>query len=295
MAVSKAIEEEIRAGRRAVARLKREIFGVDKTHRSRYIREFNAEFREFRSITAVDDVIAEASRRDLVYFGDYHPLDASQEFALRLMRDLSARGRKVVLALEMLYVYQQDSLDRWMKGNIGEEEFLRRIEYRTEWGFDWNSYRRFFALAKDPFIPIFGIDSERRDNLRYIRRRDRLAARRIGTIRNFFPEHLILVVVGESHLASNHLPARVRAELGGRASDLVIVQNIDELYWRLLTRGSERAEAVKIDDDRYCVFTAAPETVRRLMTTIAGSFVVMFNFLKDSALLARPCAPAVFI
>ncbi len=258
MAVSKAIEEEIRANRRAVARLKREIFGVDKTHRSRYIREFDAEFREFRSIARVDDVIAEASRRDVVYFGDYHPLDASQDFVLRLMKELSERGRSVVLVLEMLYVYQQDSLDRWMKGIIGEEEFLRRIEYRKEWGFDWRSYRRFFELAKDPFIPIFGIDSEHRDHLRYIRRRDRLAAKRIGTIRKFFPEHLILVVVGESHLASNHLPTRVRAELGGTANDIVIVQNIDEIYWRLLRRGSERAEAVQIDDGRYCVFTAPP-------------------------------------
>jgi hypothetical protein len=258
MAVSRAIEEEIGADRRAVARLKREIFGVDKTHRSRYIREFNAEFREFRSIASAGEVLEEASRRDIVYFGDYHPLDASQDFVLRLMRELSARGRKVVLALEMLYVHQQDSLDRWMKGDIGEDEFLDRIDYRTEWGFDWRSYRRFFELAKDPFIPVFGIDSERRDHLRYIRRRDRLAARRIGTIRKFFPEHVILVVVGESHLASNHLPARVRAELGGSARDIVIVQNIDEIYWRLLRRGSERPEAVKIDDDRYCVLTAPP-------------------------------------
>jgi hypothetical protein len=258
MAVSKAIEEEIGANRRVIARLKREIFGVDKTHKSRYIKEFLSEFRNFRSIVPADTVIEEASRRDIVYFGDYHPLEASQDWVLRLMRELSARGRKVVLALEMLHVHQQDSLDRWMKGTIGEEQFLDAIDYRSEWGFDWRSYRRIFELAKDPFIPIFGIDSEHRDHLKYIRRRDRLAARRIGTIRKFFPEHLILVVIGESHLASGHLPAEVRAELGGRGREIVIVQNIDEIYWRLLRRGRENAEAVKIDKSRYCVFTAFP-------------------------------------
>ena len=258
MAVSKGIEEEIRANRRVIARLKHEIFGVDKTHRSRYIREFHSEFRDFKSIARADDVIEEASRRDIVYFGDYHPLAASQDWVLRLMRDLAARGRKVVLALEMLYVHQQDSLDRWMKGTIGEAQFLDEIDYRSEWGFDWQSYRRIFELAKDPFIPIFGIDSEHRDHLKYIRRRDRLAARRIGTIRKFFPDHLILVVVGESHLASNHLPAEVRSELGGRGSEIVIVQNIDEICWRLMRRRRADAEAVKIDDDRYCVFTASP-------------------------------------
>jgi hypothetical protein len=258
MAASRAIEEEIGANRRAIARLKREIFGVDKTHRSRYIREFNSEFRDFASIASADEVIEEASRRDIVYFGDYHPLAASQEWVLRLMRGLAARGRKVVLALEMLYVHQQDSLDRWMKGAIGEEQFLEAIDYRSEWGFDWQSYRRIFELAKDPFIPIFGIDSERRDNLKYIHRRDRLAAKRIGTIRAFFPEHIILVVVGESHVAAGHLPAAVRAEPACGDHGIVIVQNMDDIYWRLLREGRESAEAVKIDDDRYCVFTAFP-------------------------------------
>jgi len=258
MVASKAIEAEIRANRRMIARLKREIFGVDKTHKSRYIREFNSEFRNYRRIATAAEAIEQASRCDIVYFGDYHPLDASQDWVLRLMKDLTAHGRTVVLALEMLYVHQQESLDRWMKGTISEAEFLEAIDYGCEWGFNWPSYRRIFELAKNPFIPIFGIDSEPRDHLRYIRRRDRLAARRIGTIRRFFPDSLILVVVGESHLASNHLPREVRAVLGAGMSETVIVQNMDDIYWRLLRRGREDAEAVAIDATRYCVFTTSP-------------------------------------
>ena len=258
MVASKAIESEIQANRRMIARLKREIFGVDKTHKSRYIKEFNTEFRNYRSIETLADVIEQAARCDIVYFGDYHPLEASQDFVLRLMKDLSARGRSVVLALEMLYVHQQESLDRWMKGTIGEDEFLEAIDYKCEWGFDWLSYRRIFELAKNPFIPVFGIDSDPRDHLRYIRRRDRLAAQRIGTIRRFFPDSLILVVVGESHLASNHLPREVRAVLGGKFSETVVVQNIDDIYWRLLRRGKENAEAVAIDERKHCVFTTSP-------------------------------------
>lgn len=269
MVASKAIESEIQANRRMIARLKREIFGVDKTHKSRYIKEFNSEFRSYRRVETVDEVLESASRSDIVYFGDYHPLDASQDLVLRLMKDLSARGRPVVLALEMLYVHQQECLDRWMKGTIDEDAFLEAIDYKCEWGFSWPSYRRIFELAKNPFIPIFGIDSEQRDHLRYIRRRDRLAARRIGTIRRFFPDSLLLVVVGESHLASNHLPREVHAVLGGRFSETVIVQNIDDIYWRLLRTGREDAEAVAIDARRHCVFTTSPmlkyEAYRRII------------------------------
>ncbi|MDD4857495.1 MAG: ChaN family lipoprotein [Candidatus Krumholzibacteria bacterium] len=258
MVASKAIEEQIKVNRRIIGRLKREIFGVDKTHRSRYIKEFNLEFKMYEATTTAEDVIERASRCDIVYFGDYHPLDASQDFVLRLMREFSARGRSVVLALEMLYVHQQEFLDRWMKGTMDDAAFLEAIDYRSEWGFSWPSYRRIFDLARDPFIPVFGIDSEMRDHLRSIRRRDRLAARRIGTIRAFFPDSLILVVVGESHLASNHLPREVHAALARDLREIIIVQNMDDIYWSLLRKGREDAEAVAIDANRYCVFTASP-------------------------------------
>jgi hypothetical protein len=258
MAGNTVVEREIETHRRLISRLKREIFGVDKSHRSRYIREFNAEFRRFRRVTTAEAVFDRAARADIVYFGDYHPLDSSQDWALRLMRDLTARGRRIVLALEMLYVHQQEHLDRWMRGSMTEKEFLEAIDYRSEWGFNWASFRRFFELAKDPFVPVFGIDSEPREHLRSIRRRDRLAARRIATIRRFFPGHAILVVIGESHLASNHLPKAVRSAIGERFRETVIVQNIDDIYWELLRSGRENAGAVEIDDGRFCLVTTSP-------------------------------------
>jgi uncharacterized iron-regulated protein len=255
---SKALDEQIKGHQRVIARLKREIFGIDRTYRSPYIKEFFSEFKRFKRICPVGEIIDRAARSDIVYVGDYHPLDASQDWVLRLMDELSRRGTKVVLALEMLYVHQQEFLDRWMKGTISEEAFLDAIDYGSEWGFSWRSFKRIFERAKDPFIPIFGIDSEPRDNLRHIRTRDRLAAQRIATIRSFFPDHTILVVIGESHLASGHLPAEVHRLIGRGPGEIVIVQNIDEIYWRLLRQGNEDAEAVAIDGSRYCVFTASP-------------------------------------
>lgn len=253
-AAQKAIENQ----RYLVSRLKREIFGVDKTYRSRYISEFNSEFREYRRIVSLQAVIDRAAEAEIIYFGDYHPMDSSQDLALGFLRALAERGTKLVLALEMLYVGDQEHLDRWMQGKMKEEDFLEAIDYSSEWGFNWVSFKRFFELAKNPFVPIFGIDSHPRDNLRSIRKRDRLAAARIATIRRFFPEHSIFVVVGESHVARNHLPREVRAAMGREISDLVIVQNIDEIYWKLLEKGRNDAEAVEIDSSRFCIITGSP-------------------------------------
>jgi hypothetical protein len=255
---SKVIDKEISVQRGIIRRLKREIFGIDKSGKSIYIKQFHSEYARYREVCTAEDVLARAAESDIVYFGDYHPLGASQEWVLHLMKELSGRGRTIVLAVEMLYVQQQEQLDRWMKGTKPEEEFLAEIDYKSEWGFDWQSYRRIFELARDPFIPIFGIDTEPRDHLRYIRYRDKMIARRIKNIRKFFPGHLILVMIGESHLASKHLPAEIRSVCDEKISETIIVQNMDEIYWSLLREGKEHIEAVKVDEGKFCIFNASP-------------------------------------
>ncbi len=258
MIATRSIENEIQAQKQVIHRLKREIFGIDKSSRSSYIRDFTLEFNRYERVVGVERLFDRAARCDVVYFGDYHPLDASQEWLIRLMKELVKRERKVVLAMEMLYGHHQESLDRWMKGMIPEDEFLAAIDYPSEWGFSWESFRRIFDFARDPFIPIFGIDSEPRDHLRYIRARDRMIARRLRNIREFFPDHVLLVCIGESHLASNHLPAEFRKISDSDVNELVIVQNIDEIYWSLLRKGKSEARAVRVDEGRYCVFSASP-------------------------------------
>jgi hypothetical protein len=50
----------------------------------------------------------------------------------------------------------------------------------------------------------------------------------------------------------------VRKICPDRYRDIIIVQNIDDLYWKLLRKGHETVEAVEIDRNRYCVFTTSP-------------------------------------
>jgi hypothetical protein len=252
------IDKEIAEQRRLVQRLKREIFGIDKTSSSIYIKNFLSEFSVYEAVCTTDEVLERAAQSDIVFFGDYHPLDESQLWLERLMTELVGRGRKVVLAMEMLYVQQQEQLDRWMKGMVGEDEFLARIDYKSEWGFDWESYKRIFERAKDPFVPIFGIDAEPRDNLKYIRQRDRMIANRIKNIRRFFPGYLILVMIGESHLASSHLPAEIEKACEESLHRTIIVQNMDEVYWSLLREGREHIDAVRVAEGKYCIFNASP-------------------------------------
>jgi len=170
---SPQIREEIALQKATVARLKREILGVDRNARKRYIREFHDEFSNLEGLSTFDDLVIACYQADLVYVGDYHALPSSQEFAARLLSEIAERSREVVLCLEMVYTRNQKILDRYMADEIDEAEFLKGIRYDVDWGYDWASFRRLFEVARRHGLPVYGIDCEPRSGLRYIRGRVR--------------------------------------------------------------------------------------------------------------------------
>ena len=130
------LREEIAFHRRMVSLIRREISLIDPNASRRYIRDFTEEFRHLQAIASYDDLVIACYKADVIYIGDYHALPSSQAFAAKLLREVASRSRHVILAVEMVYGRNQTVLERWMAGEIGEEEFRRRIRYDLEWGYD---------------------------------------------------------------------------------------------------------------------------------------------------------------
>ncbi|HEU4402284.1 MAG TPA: ChaN family lipoprotein, partial [Candidatus Polarisedimenticolia bacterium] len=253
--------EEIAFQKAAVARLKREIRGVDRNSRRRYIREFHGEFGRLEEISSFDDLVIACYKADIVYIGDYHALPASQEFAARLLGEIATRSRNVILCLEMVYGRNQRLLDQYMKGESDEADFLRGIRYDLDWGYDWGSFRRLFDVARAHHIDVYGIDCEPRRGFRYIRRRDAYAAARVADLVERHPGAKIVILFGESHLARNHLPRKVTDGLKRRMLEkrgVIVLQNLEEIYWQIAERGLEDVEVVTLGPDRFCHFNAGP-------------------------------------
>ena len=74
MIAEESIEKEIWAQKRVVLSLKREIFGIDYTSNSKYIKDFKSEFGHYERVCSLEDVIKEVVQSDIAYFGDFHPL-----------------------------------------------------------------------------------------------------------------------------------------------------------------------------------------------------------------------------
>ncbi len=262
MTYSKQRLKEITAlKKKAVRRIQSDIYEIDALPSRKYIQEFNLEFQVFDTVCDPDDILREAHRANLIWIGDYHALGPSQTFAANFIHQLAAHDSKLVVAVEPVFGRNQKVLDRWMAGKISEQEFLDGVRYYEEWGCDWAGYKGIFTAAREHGIPVYGIDCHPRNDMRSIGRRDLGVARRIARLMESNPESKLVVIFGESHLATNHLPNRVRAILERKGIDsreLLVLQNVDALYWKLQELGQGEARAVRVRDDCYCVFNATP-------------------------------------
>jgi hypothetical protein len=254
---------------RQVTALKREAVrriqtGIGEIHASpsrKYIQEFNHEFETFESPCGHAEILSKALEANLIWVGDYHALPASQNYVADLLKELTQYKRDIALAVEPVFARNQGTLDRWMSGRISEQEFLDRIRYHEEWGCDWAGYKALFDTARQLRIPVYGVDCHPRDDMRSIGNRDRGVARRIAKLMEKNPGQTLIVAFGESHLATDHLPSRVEiiAQRNGiPLKPLLILQNIDALYWKLQESGLGESRAVRLGDGRYCVFNATP-------------------------------------
>lgn len=237
----------------ALAAVRREVRARDSATHSKYLKEFTDAFRDYqRALTAqeFDDRITQSS---LALVGDYHSLAASQKFASSLIEKQALR-RRVVVGAEALLSRDQKIVDAWWRREIGEAEFRRQIRFDREWGYEWAPFYELLVTARDHSEGIYALDCEPRHDLRRIRSRDRHAAAKICQMRKEHPQALVIVLFGESHMAPQHLP-RVLAQELSEERFLVVLQNLDALYWRAV---GEQATTVSVNENALCVFNSTP-------------------------------------
>lgn len=258
-------EELIQIQKRAAEKLKKEIeLSLKKPSQEliKYRQEYEHEFRGFKRIASMDELIDEARQADIIYNGDYHPMAQAQRIPLRILRELIKYRPRITLAQELVLVQHQPILDKFMADEISESEFLSAIDYERTWGFPWQNYRNLFMFAKDNQIKVIGINSQGHRGKRVLRKRDSVAARVIANQYISDPGRLIYVFDGDLHISPTHLPLEVEKILnasGHHPKTLTIYQNNERIYWELADRNLEQdAEVVLIDDKKYCVMSTSP-------------------------------------
>ena len=98
---------------------------------------------------------------DLVCVGETHDSDLHHRVQLQIIKGLFARDERLGVGLEMFQRPFQPALDRYARGEIGEDEFLKASEYRQRWGYDWGLYRHIVEFARKNGVPLAALNAPR--------------------------------------------------------------------------------------------------------------------------------------
>lgn len=116
--------------------------------------------RSGKAATA-EDVAKAADRVSYVYLGENHATAPHQQLQADVVNALVARGRRVVIGLEMYTRPKQSWLDQWSAGGLSEEEFLEKSDWKGQWGFGFEFYRPIFQAAKEKKLPMVALNVPR--------------------------------------------------------------------------------------------------------------------------------------
>jgi len=97
----------------------------------------------------------------VIFIGESHDQIEHHQIQVRMIQDLVAKGKDVVIGMEMFERSQQAALDRWSQGLLTEEEFLKEVHWDTTWGVDYEFYKDILDEAKNHHLKVLGLNVPR--------------------------------------------------------------------------------------------------------------------------------------
>lgn len=254
------VEEKLKIWRKSILNsIKvqiREILGTRPNHLDKYYLKYKKVFsRKYRRV-GKEVLFAKVNASKIIFLADYHTLSQAQKFHLGIIKYLSEKGKKINLYLEPYASSDQNILDDYINGKINEEYFLYKIKYDKSWGFEWENYKEILNFAKKNKIKVFGINLKKEASCE---ERDEFAASLISRKIIEEKDKIHIVIIGDLHLAPEHLPEKILKNLDKNFPYIIIYQNSETIYLKEMEKGKENnLEIVQLKPESFCVFNAPP-------------------------------------
>ncbi|MGD8389243.1 MAG: ChaN family lipoprotein [Desulfobacteraceae bacterium] len=98
---------------------------------------------------------------DLIFVGEVHDQAEHHLIQTQVLQALMACCGPVDLAMEFFRAPQQDTLDRYLAGEMTEAAFLKAADWDRTWGFPYHLYRPLLTLARENGSRILAINVSR--------------------------------------------------------------------------------------------------------------------------------------
>lgn len=95
---------------------------------------------------------------DLICIGESHDSELCHRVQLQIIKAIHANDARLGVGMEMFQRPYQEPLDKFIRGEMSEEEMLKATEYRTRWGFHWSLYRPIVDFCKRNGLPVAALN-----------------------------------------------------------------------------------------------------------------------------------------
>ena len=106
-----------------------------------------------------DRLMDEALSRDVFFVGEIHDAPAHHLIEIQILQGLFTGERSLTLAMEFFQQDQQAILDGYTMGDMTEEEFLDRVDWKKTWGYPYFYYRPLMLLAKQHRLKVLALNA----------------------------------------------------------------------------------------------------------------------------------------
>jgi len=220
-----------------------------------YQNKYEMELRKTRWVLAQKkDFFSALNQHQLILTGDFHAHMQTTKSILRLARKIGPSH--MILGLESFYVEHQEYLNGYLHGDLSENEFLRKIEWKKNWGFPWEYTKPIMKWAIQNKVPIVALNTRINSNLN---ERDKFSAQIIHQNFKIHPNKKMIVQYGEYHLADSHLPRQLK-KLNSKIKPLIILQSPEKIFFELMRKGKDTAQVdfVKFSKSKWAMMSVVP-------------------------------------
>lgn len=105
-----------------------------------------------------DEIVKRLADNRVVYVGEVHTRNEDHRLQLRIIRALHRLKPDLAVGMEMFPRDVQDVLDEYVAGKLDEREFLKKVAYFKNWGYDYRLYREIIDFARHNRIPVIGLN-----------------------------------------------------------------------------------------------------------------------------------------
>jgi uncharacterized iron-regulated protein len=108
-----------------------------------------------------EELLEDLETSRVIYVGENHTSQESHKVQLKVIQALFQKFPNLAVGMEMFDHTYRDVLDQWSAGKLDQEDFLKKVHWYVNWGFDFSLYQDILDFIKKNHLRLVGLNIPR--------------------------------------------------------------------------------------------------------------------------------------